>query len=156
MARRDDRRSRKNRKLARRNERRSGNEYESTRRDSRPSENEWEPTEKGERRHVYSTRDPNFNMIAERAYSSVVSQGWINDKPCFITSNTGAFATQARCRLRIVRRTPNRRFMLQTASGETLRHWDGTLCASVCSSQKSRTSSSWDSISCTSMMHTWS
>jgi hypothetical protein len=71
----------------------------------------------GERRHVYSNRDPTFNIIADRADNSLLSHGWIKDKPRFITSDTGAFVTIARPDVasELPERTPNRRYTLQTA-----------------------------------------
>jgi hypothetical protein len=73
----------KNQELARRDEQISRSNPRSTRKNE-PLENEWELAEMGERRHLHSPH-PTFNIIAERADNSLLTQGWIGNKPCLIT-----------------------------------------------------------------------
>jgi hypothetical protein len=62
-----------------------------------------------------------FSVITEKADPSLVTQGWVGDKPCLLTVDIAAYVTdQARHRLGWSERQPNQRYMLQTVSGDTL------------------------------------
>jgi hypothetical protein len=58
----------------------------------------------------------------EDADCSLVTQGWVGDKLCLVTVDTGAYITVVRPDIaaRWPERQPNQRFMLQTVSGEAL------------------------------------
>jgi predicted aspartyl protease len=63
-----------------------------------------------------------MTVITENTDRSLVTQGWIGDKPCLVTVDTGAYVTLARPDIaaRWPERQPNQRFTLQTVSGEAL------------------------------------
>jgi hypothetical protein len=60
-------------------------------------------------------------VITVRADRSLVTQGWVADKPCFVTFDTGAYVTVARLDTAagLPERQSNQRYTLQT-SGEAL------------------------------------
>jgi predicted aspartyl protease len=61
-------------------------------------------------------------VLAERAKGSLIADGWVQEKPCRVTIDTGASATVARPD--VVAGLPERElsqpYVLQTASGETM------------------------------------
>jgi hypothetical protein len=61
-------------------------------------------------------------VITEEADPSLVTQGWVGDKPCLVTVDTGAYITVVRPDLAAgwTERQLNLRFKLQTVSGEAL------------------------------------
>jgi hypothetical protein len=61
-----------------------------------------------------------LTVIAKNADPSLVTQGWVGDKPCLVTADTGAYVTVARPDIADgwPERQPNQRFTLQTVSGE--------------------------------------
>jgi hypothetical protein len=58
----------------------------------------------------------------EKADTSLVTQGWVGDKPCRVTVDTGAYVTVARLDIATgwSERQPDPGFSLQTVSGESL------------------------------------
>jgi hypothetical protein len=63
-----------------------------------------------------------LTVITERADPSLVTQGWVCDKPCLVTIDAGAYVTVARHNIAIgwPEWQPNQRYTLQTISGESL------------------------------------
>jgi hypothetical protein len=63
-----------------------------------------------------------LTVITESVDPILVTQGWISDKPCLVTVDTGEYITVARPDIAAGwhEREPNQRFTLQTVSGETL------------------------------------
>jgi hypothetical protein len=63
-----------------------------------------------------------LTVITEKADPSLVTQGWVGDKPCLVTVDTGAFVTVVRPDIATgwPERQPNQHFKLQTVSGEAL------------------------------------
>jgi hypothetical protein len=63
-----------------------------------------------------------LTVITENADPSLVTQGWVGEKPCLVTVDTGAYVTVVRPDIaaRWPERQPNQRFQLQTVSGEAL------------------------------------
>jgi hypothetical protein len=63
-----------------------------------------------------------LTVISENIDPSLVTQGWIGDKPCLVTVDTGAYVTVARPDIVTgwPERQPNQSLRLQTASGEAL------------------------------------
>jgi hypothetical protein len=60
--------------------------------------------------------------ITEKTDTSLVTQGWVGDKPCRVTVDTGTYVTIARPDIaaRWPERQPHPGFKLQTVSGESL------------------------------------
>jgi hypothetical protein len=58
----------------------------------------------------------------ENAFPSLVTHGWVGDKLCLVTMDTGAYVTVARPDIAPgwPERQPNQCFTLQTVSGEAL------------------------------------
>jgi hypothetical protein len=72
---------------------------------------------------VYTLSPPTHHVltvITERADHSLVTQGWVADKPCLITVDTGAYMTAAKTNIATgwPDRQPSQRYTLQTVSGE--------------------------------------
>jgi hypothetical protein len=63
-----------------------------------------------------------LTVITENADPSLVTQGWVGDKPCLVTVDTGAYVTVARPDIANgwPERQQNQLFTLQTVSGEKL------------------------------------
>jgi hypothetical protein len=63
-----------------------------------------------------------FTVITENADPSLVTQGWVGNKPCLVTAYTGAYVTVARPDIAAgwPKGQPNQRLTLQTVSGEAL------------------------------------
>jgi predicted aspartyl protease len=61
-------------------------------------------------------------LLAELAKGRLTADGWIQEKPCRVTINTGASATAARPDIvaGLTERDLSRPYVLQTASGETI------------------------------------
>jgi hypothetical protein len=72
---------------------------------------------------VYTLRTPHHALtnITENTDPSLVTQGWVGDKPCLVTVDTGAYVTVARPDIatRWPERQSNPGFTLQTVSGES-------------------------------------
>jgi hypothetical protein len=94
-----------------------------------PRRSEWRPSHNedtnrsgaqlpGRRRRADASHHA-LTVITENADSSLVTQGWVGDKPCLVT---GACVTVARPDIAVgwPEREPNQRFTLQTVSGEAL------------------------------------
>jgi hypothetical protein len=73
---------------------------------------------------AYTVRPPNHSLtvIMENTDLSLVTQGWVGEKPCLVTVDTGAYVTVVRPDIAAgwPERQPNQRFLLQTVSGEAL------------------------------------
>jgi hypothetical protein len=69
-----------------------------------------------------------FNIITKRCDNSLCAQGWIGDKTCFATINTGASVNIARPDVATwcLKRNPSLRYMLETVSGDNS-HPQGSL-----------------------------
>jgi hypothetical protein len=63
-----------------------------------------------------------LTVITENIDPSLVTQGWVGDKPCFVTVDTGAYVTVERPDIAAgwLERQSNPGFTLQTASGKSL------------------------------------
>jgi predicted aspartyl protease len=61
-------------------------------------------------------------VLAEWAKGSLTADGWIQERPCRVTIDTGASATVARPDIvaGLPERELSRPYVLQTASGETI------------------------------------
>jgi hypothetical protein len=75
---------------------------------ARPGREGWTP--------AYTLRSPHHALtgITEKADPSLVTQGWVGDKPCLVTVDTGAHVTVARPDIAAgwPERQPNQRFKL--------------------------------------------
>jgi hypothetical protein len=73
---------------------------------------------------AYALRPPHYALtdITRKHDTSLFTQGWVGDKPCRVTVDTGAYVTVARPDIAAgwSEREPNPGFMLQTVSGESL------------------------------------
>jgi hypothetical protein len=73
---------------------------------------------------AYEVKPPRYalNVITEKAALSLVTQGWVGDKPCQVTVDTGAYVTVARPDITAgwPEMQPNPSLTLQTVSGEDL------------------------------------
>jgi hypothetical protein len=74
---------------------------------------------------VYALKPPPHHaltIIMVNADPSLVTQGWVGDKPCLVTVDTGVYVTVAKPDITAgwPERQPNQRFLLQTVSGEAL------------------------------------
>jgi hypothetical protein len=73
---------------------------------------------------AYALRPPHYALtdITRKHDTSLVTQGWVGDKPCRVTVDTGAYVTVARPDIAAgwPEREPNPSFTLQTVSGESL------------------------------------
>jgi hypothetical protein len=65
---------------------------------------------------------PTTNVIAERDHNSLIVHSWIGDKPCLVTTDTGASMTITKPDITsgLPERDPPMQCTLQTASGKTL------------------------------------
>jgi hypothetical protein len=134
------------------------------RRGSHLSGNMWVSAEKGEHQRAHSGPPPRA-VITEKADPSLVTQGWVSDKPWLMTVDTGAFITVARPDVTAgwPKRKPNHRYTLQTVSGEALpifkeaflTPWGGAHWKFMYLSRISHTRSSCGWTSCMHMMHLW-
>jgi hypothetical protein len=61
-------------------------------------------------------------LLTERAEPSLVIKGWVGDKPCLVTIDTGAYATAARPDTAVgwPEKQPDQRHTLHTLSGEPI------------------------------------
>jgi hypothetical protein len=79
--------------------------------------------EKG-RTPPYTLRPPHhaLTIITENVDPSLVTQGWVGDKPCLVTVGTGVYATVVRPDITAEwpERQPNQRFTLQMMSEKAL------------------------------------
>jgi hypothetical protein len=71
-----------------------------------------------------------LTVITERTNPSLVTQGWVGNKPCLVTVDTGAYVTVARPDIAAVwaERQPNQRYTLQMVSGEALAIFKEAFC----------------------------
>jgi hypothetical protein len=82
-------------------------------------------TSKGQRRRANASvciKAPHHTLIVitENTDLSLVTQGWVGDKPCLVTVDNRAYITVARPDTAAgwPKRQPNQRFTLQTVYGE--------------------------------------
>jgi hypothetical protein len=63
-----------------------------------------------------------LTVFTEKADPSLVTQGWVGDKPCLVTLDTGEYGTVARADIAAgwPEMQPSPSFTLQTVSGEAL------------------------------------
>jgi hypothetical protein len=108
---------------------RLSNNREADRRGGQPSGNEQGPAENaradGEGRTPAYTLKPTHHalkVITENTEPSLVTQGWVVDKPCLVTVDIGAYVTVVRPDIVAgwLERQLNQRFKLQTVFGEAL------------------------------------
>jgi hypothetical protein len=73
---------------------------------------------------AYALKSPHYALIdiTEKTDTSLVTQGWVGDKPCRVTVDTGAYVTGARPDIAAgwPERQPNPGSTLQTVSGGSL------------------------------------
>ncbi|XP_033607223.1 uncharacterized protein LOC117282280, partial [Cryptotermes secundus] len=73
---------------------------------------------------AYALRPPHYALtdMTEKANTSLVTQGWVGDKPCQVTVDTGAYVMVVRPDIAAgwPERQPNPDFTLQTVSGGSL------------------------------------
>jgi hypothetical protein len=69
-----------------------------------------------------SPRRFTLNVLAKGPEDRLIADGWIQEKPCFVTMDAGAFVTVARPDIVVglPERQPSRQYILQVLSGQTI------------------------------------